>query len=90
MASRVPTADATSSTAMSEVSLRRRSTSSTLAFGELLADVDTVGDADEFGVFELDAGALVAVVEQDVDAGGVEGSGDVFAGREQVGLRRRW
>ena len=61
-----------------------------VAFGELLADVDAVGDADQFGVFELDAGALVAVVEEDVDAGGVEGCGDLFAGGEEVGLRGRW
>ena len=54
-----------------------------LAFGEFLADVDTVGDADEFSVLELDAGALVAVVEQDVDACGFEIGGDLFAGGEQ-------
>ena len=40
-----------------------------LALGELLADCDAVRDADEVCVFELDAGALVAVVEEDVDSG---------------------
>ena len=67
----------------------RRSTSSTIAFGKLLSDVDTVGNADQFGVLELDAGALVAVVNQGVDARSVERCGDFFAGGEQVGLRGR-
>ncbi len=60
------------------------------AFGELLADVDAVGDADQVGVLELDAGALVAVVEQDVEAGCVEVGGDLLAGCEQLGFARRW
>ena len=36
------------------------------AFG---ADGDAQRNADQVGIFELDAGALVAVVEQDFDAG---------------------
>ena len=59
-----------------------------LAFGEFLSDVDTVGDADEFRVLELDARALVAVVEQDVEAGGFEFGGDLLAGGDELGLAR--
>ena len=53
------------------------------AFGGFLADVDAIGDADQVGVLELDAGALIAVVEQDVETGGFEFGGDLFAGAEQ-------
>ena len=42
-----------------------------------------IGDAGEVGVLEFDAGALVAVVEQDVEAGVLEVGGDLFAGGEQ-------
>ena len=49
-----------------------------LAFAELFADGDAVRDADEGGVFELDPSALVAVIEEDVDAGVVERSGDLL------------
>ncbi len=51
-----------------------------LAFGYSAADVDAIGDAGEVCVFELDAGALVAVVEEDVEAGGGEVGCDFFAG----------
>ena len=37
------------------------------AGGEFLAEVDAEGDADQVGVLELDAGAQVAVVVEDVD-----------------------
>ena len=47
------------------------------------ADVDAIGDADEVCVFEFDAGALVAVVEEDVEAGGGEVGGDFFSGGEE-------
>ena len=54
-----------------------------LTVGELLADVDTKGDADQFSVLELHAGALVAVVEQHVDARGFEFGGELLSGGEQ-------
>ena len=57
-----------------------------VAFGQFFAYGDAVGDADEIGVFELDAGALVAVVEEDVEAGGGEVGGDLFGGFYQGGL----
>ncbi len=47
--------------------------------GEFFADVDAEGDADQVGVFEFNAGALVAVVEQDVNAGARESFGKVKA-----------
>src|SRR5262245_25699352 len=43
------------------------------AFGQgLVADGEADGDADQVGVLELHAGALVAVVHEDVEAGGGE------------------
>jgi hypothetical protein len=57
------------------------------AFGELLADGDAEGDADEVGVFEFDAGALVAVIEEDVESGGGRGRRRSFAGGEEFGSR---
>ena len=49
------------------------------AFGKALADRDAKGDADEIGVFELDAGALVAVVKEGVEAGGFQPDRNLFA-----------
>ena len=54
-----------------------------LTVGELLSDVDTKGDADQFSVLELYAGALVAVVEQHIDARGFEFGGELLSGSEQ-------
>ena len=56
------------------------------AFGELLADVDAIRDADHLGVLEFDSCALVAVVQQNVEACGSELGCDGFAGGEKVGL----
>src|SRR5687767_7524447 len=39
------------------------------------ADGDPEGETDQIGVLELHARALVAVVEEDVQPGGVEGAG---------------
>ncbi len=58
------------------------------AFSYSASNVDAIGDADEVGVFEFDSGALVAVVEKDVETGGGEVGGDFFSGGEE-GLRRR-
>ncbi len=41
------------------------------AFSYSSSDVDSIGDADEVRVLEFYAGALVAVVEEDVEASGV-------------------
>src|SRR5215813_14810674 len=35
-----------------------------LTFRNLLANIDSEGDTDQIGVFELDSGALVAIVQQ--------------------------
>jgi hypothetical protein len=56
------------------------------AFGEFFADGDAKGDADQVGVFEFDAGALVAVIEEDVESGGFEDEGDLLSGGEEFGL----
>ena len=55
-------------------------------FDYAAADVDSIGDAGEIGVFEFDAGALVAVVEENVEACGGEVCGDVFSGFEEGGV----
>jgi hypothetical protein len=54
------------------------------AFCELLADIDTVGHADEFRVLELDAGAFVAFVEEGVDVGGRELGCDGFTSGQKI------
>ena len=54
-----------------------------LAFRQFFAYGDAVGDAGEVGVFELDAGAFVAVVEQDVEACGGEVGGKFFGGFDE-------
>ena len=56
------------------------------AFSYSAADIDSIGDADQIGVFELYACALVAVVEEDVEAGGVEVGGYFFTGSEERGV----
>ncbi len=52
-------------------------------FGDTSSDVDTKGYTGEVGVLEFNAGALVAVVEENVEAGGGEAGGDLFAGFEK-------
>ena len=49
------------------------------AVGEALADGDAEGDADDVCIFELDAGTLVAVIEEDVEACGFKLGSDLFA-----------
>ncbi len=49
------------------------------ALGETLADGDSERDADDVGVFEFDAGALVTVVQEDVEAGSFKCEGDLLA-----------
>ena len=50
-----------------------------LAGGGLLTYIDAVRDAYKVGIFKFDAGALVSVIQQHVDAGGVELGGDLLA-----------
>ena len=51
-----------------------------MPLGGFLTYIDAIRDADKIGIFEFDAGALVAVIEQDVDAGGFELGGELLAG----------
>ncbi len=44
-------------------------------FGNLLSDIDSEGDTDQIGVFELHSGALVTVVEENVEPGGFKLAG---------------
>jgi hypothetical protein len=41
-------------------------------FGNLLSDIDSEGDTDEIGIFELHSRAFVAVVEENVEPSGFE------------------
>jgi hypothetical protein len=54
-----------------------------LAFGGLLAHVDAVGNAHQIRILEFDAGALVSVIEQHVEARGFQLRGQLFAGLAQ-------
>src|SRR3954465_10484965 len=45
-------------------------------FGNLLPHIDSKGDSDQIGVFELDSGTFVPVIEQNVVASGFEGGGN--------------
>src|SRR5690349_8129517 len=58
-----------------------------LSAGSLFAYVNPVGNSNEIGVFEFDAGTLVSVIQQHVDSGGVESGCDLLAGFAQRRVR---
>jgi hypothetical protein len=53
-----------------------------------LAYVDAIGNADQVGVFEFDAGTLVSVIKQHVEACGIELGGERLAGFGERGVGR--
>ena len=57
-------------------------------FGNASTYVDAEGDAGEVCIFEFDSGALIAVVEEDVEACGGEGRRRFFL-RLRVARARR-
>src|ERR1700691_2725496 len=59
-----------------------------IALGSFLADIDAVGNSDQVGIFEFDAGALVAVIKQYVEAGSFKLRGEGLAGCGERGVRR--
>ena len=56
-------------TGISDEAFVRRSTNSTLPSPSFLPTVMRKRNTDQFGIFEFDARAFVAVVQQSVDAG---------------------
>ena len=52
-------------------------------FSYSASDIDSIGDANQVSVFEFYACALVAVVEEDVEASGSEVGGYFFTGSEE-------
>ena len=57
-----------------------------LAVGGLLTYIDAIWNADKVRILEFDAGALVSVIQEDVDAGGVEFGGELLAGGLESGV----
>lgn len=57
-----------------------------LVFCYSAANIDAIGDTDEIGIFELYAGAFIAVVEEDIDAGGFEICSYSFSCGEESGI----
>jgi hypothetical protein len=49
-----------------------------LAVCEFLTDIDAIGNSDKFRILELHARAFIAIVQQYVDTGVVQLSGNVF------------
>src|ERR1700731_2551245 len=56
------------------------------AFAEFLTNIDAKRDAGEVSVLEFHSGALVPVVEEDVEAGLFEVGGDLLAGGGELGV----
>jgi len=57
-----------------------------LFVGNLLSNVDSEGDTDEIGIFELNSRAFVTVVEENVEPSGFEFAGQVNGDFEQFGV----
>ncbi len=54
-----------------------------LACGSLFAHIDSIGNAHQVCVFEFDAGTLVAVIKQHIEACGFELGSQLFARLKQ-------